>query len=214
MESSKIIQRHYEECLEKHGACAKGMDWPDEKDLEKRFEVMVGAMRGSYRPASLLDLGCGAGLLIDYLKRRGLLDGIIKYKGIDLSPRMIEVARECHPAYRFEIRDILTHPLREKSVDYVIINGLLTEKLTLKQREMESFACRILQGAYDACRVGIAFNVMNSHVDWKRKDLFHWPLDRMTQFLVSNCSRSIVIRMDYGLYEYTVYVYREPTNVN
>ena len=60
---------------------------------------------------------------------------------------------------------------------------------------------------------GLAFNVMSSHVDWEREDLFHLPFDELMPFLHQNLSRHIVIRSDYGLYEYTVYVYREPTDV-
>jgi hypothetical protein len=37
--------------------------------------------------------------------------------------------------------------------------------------------------------------------------LFHLPLDLLSNFLVKNISRNFIIRNDYGLFEYTVYVY-------
>ena len=49
---------------------------------------------------------------------------------------------------------------------------------------------------------------MSKHVDWERDDLFHLPFDDLARWLVASVSRNIVIRADYGLYEYTVYVYR------
>ena len=49
---------------------------------------------------------------------------------------------------------------------------------------------------------------MSSHVDWTRDDLFHWPLDDLMSFLVKDVSRHVVIRSDYGLYEYSVYIYK------
>ena len=57
--------------------------------------------------------------------------------------------------------------------------------------------------------VGIAFNVMSSHVDWERDDLCHLPIETMARFLSRRVTRRFVVRNDYGLYEYTVYAYRE-----
>jgi SAM-dependent methyltransferase len=203
------IIKHYEECLSKHGATAKGMDWPNELDLIKRFEVMLGVVRkNSSRSVSLLDLGCGAGLLVDHLLEKGITNDY-KYHGIDISEKMIATASNRHPKYSFETRDILINPLPPQSVDYIIMNGLLTEKKTLNNEQMEEYAGAVIKTTFDACGKGIAFNVMSYHVDWFREDLFHWPLDSAVDFLIKACSRHLVIRMDYGLYEYTVYVYRE-----
>ena len=57
---------------------------------------------------------------------------------------------------------------------------------------------------------GIAFNVMTKHVDWEREDLFHLPFDLLASFLKSEISRNYIIRNDYGLFEYTVYLFKEP----
>jgi hypothetical protein len=50
---------------------------------------------------------------------------------------------------------------------------------------------------------------MSHHVDWQRDDLFHLPFDTLAAFLRTEVSRHFLFRADYGLYEYTVYVYRE-----
>ncbi len=203
------IVKHYEQCLVQHGPTHEGMDWPNEHDLATRFDVMLDIVRlQGKRPPKLLDIGCGAGLLVDRLKERDLFDPVL-YRGIDLSMKMVEAAKQRHPTACFEVRDILQRPLRARSADYIVMNGVLTEKRSLPQTVMEAYACRMIKAAFDASSEGIAFNVMSSHVDWRRRDLFHWPLDRAVKFLVNECSRHIVIRMDYGLHEYTVYVYRK-----
>lgn len=51
---------------------------------------------------------------------------------------------------------------------------------------------------------------MSWHVDWQRDDLFHLPCDTLLAFLKAEVSRHVVLRADYGLWEYTTYVYREP----
>ena len=68
----------------------------------------------------------------------------------------------------------------------------------------------MLRRVWPRAREGLAFNVMSKHVDWERDDLFHLSTDLLLAFLKSELSRHVVIRHDYGLYEYTVYVYREP----
>jgi len=203
------IMEHYEQRLAEHGATAKGMDWPNEADLRTRFAVMLGLTEKATAPVDLLDLGCGVGLLCDYLRQEGIAPRY-RYQGVDLSAKMVDAARQRHPGEKFEVRDVLEQPLPAQSVDYVVMNGLLTERVGLDQEGMERFAQAMVESAYAACRRGIAFNVMSTHVDWTREDLFHWPFDRVAAFLKEKCTRHVVIRADYGLYEYTVYAYREP----
>ena len=105
---------------------------------------------------------------------------------------------------------MLKNPLPTQSVDYVVMNGVLTEKRELSFEAMEDFAQAMIRTAFAACRKGIAYNVMSAHVDWERADLFHWPFDRASAFLRAEVSRNYAFRADYGLYEYTTYVYREP----
>ncbi len=201
------LVEHYETCFEEHGATAKGVDWPDEGDLAARFEVMTGLFRPAPEGLRLLDLGCGPGLLLDHIAG-GPLATRVDYLGIDLSEKMIQSAKSRHPYQHFEARDLLTDPLPEQSVDYVIMNGVLTEKRELTQAEMVAFAREIIAAAYHSARIGIAFNVMSTHVDWTRDDLFHWGCDEVLSFVTNELSRHAVIRADYGLYEYTTYLYR------
>jgi SAM-dependent methyltransferase len=202
------IITHYESRLAEHGACAKGMDWPNEKDLSTRFDIMLGVINVA-RQASILDLGCGVGLFVDHMEKKGV-SKYFDYMGIDVSAKMIAAAKHRHPDNHFEIRDILNNPLSFCAVDFVIMNGVLTEKRGLRFEQMEDYAKALIKSAYNSCKHGLALNVMSSHVDWQREDLFHWPLDRAVSFLVTECSRNILMRMDYGLYEYTIYLYKTP----
>lgn len=201
-----VLKNHYEETLEKFGPSAKGMDWPSEEGLKRRFEVMLDVTNGRAE-ASLLDIGCGVGLLLSHIKEHGLQQ-VVTYHGSDVSEKMVSVARENLPDGSFETRDILLDPYPNNSFDFVVMNGVLTEKQTMSQTQMCQFAVDMISAAFQACRIGCAFNVMSTHVDWRRSDLFHWDLDQVVAFLVAECSRNIRIRMDYGMYEYTVYVYK------
>jgi SAM-dependent methyltransferase len=207
-----LLQAHYEHCLDSAGPTPQGVDWPDGRDLEARFAVQLSALEvvpAQGEPPLLLDLGCGPGLLLDYLAATGR-GGALRYHGIDLSPAMVAAARARWPGHTFEARDILADPLPEQSVDIVVMNGVLTERQGIPRQRMVEMAEALVAAAFRAARHGIAFNAMSRHVDWKRKDLFHWGFDEVAGFLKRAVTHHIAFRADYGLYEFTCFAWRTP----
>lgn len=202
---------HYERCFAQFGASPRGVDWPNGPDLEARFSTLLSVLDhapSDARPV-LLDVGCGPGLLLDYLQATGRLE-TIDYRGVDLSPIMVQAAQERWPGHDFAVRDIIAHPFEDRSVDVVIMNGVLTEKLSLPQDAMIELAQGLVKAAFDSARVGIAFNVMSAHVDWQRPDLFHWSFDAVATFLKASVSPNFAFRSDYGSYDYATFVWRAP----
>lgn len=200
----RAIVDHYEACLEEHGDTHLGVDWPNAEDAETRHRVMLELVRD--RPASLLDFGCGASHFYEHIEREGVTG--IDYAGLDLSSRFVELSRAKHPGNRYWCADILDDALELPRFDYVVMNGVFTEKLDLPFDEMFSFVRRVVERVWDHTEKGLAFNVMSKHVDWERDDLFHVPFDELASWLIGSVSRNIVMRADYGLFEYTTYVYR------
>lgn len=200
---------HYEQCLAKHGDSHLGVDWPNAADAETRYRVMLDVIKAPHDcHLTLLDFGCGAAHLNEYLRRHARDD--IGYMGVDASARFIELSRRKFPATSFYCVDILTEDAQLPEADYIVMNGVLTEKRGMSFDEMSQYMSRLLPRVFSFARVGLAFNVMSLHVDWQRDDLFHVPFDMLATFLRSNLSRHFTFRADYGLYEYTAYVYREP----
>lgn len=206
-EGWNVLVRHYEECLARHGPTPLGADWPNGADLATRFGVMLDVLDDAGDRPELLDLGCGAGLLLDYLAATGNIDRV-RYHGIDLSSAMTDLATMRWPTHKFSCRNIVAAPLPEQSVDVVIMNGVLTERVSVSFAAMVELAQSLIGEAFRAARVGIAFNVMNAHVDWQRDDLFHWPFDVLAGFLKREISPHYTFRADYGLFEYTCFVRR------
>jgi len=205
-----VLQEHYEQKLHEHGDSHRGVDWPNRPDAQKRYDVMLGLIGDAATPASLLDIGCGLAHLYERIVEKGL-EAQLSYEGLDISPAFIAACRSKHPDVRFHEADILSadsalQPARQ--YDYVVLNGVFTEKLGMSHAEMSGFFQRMLATAFEFAGKGLAFNVMSKHVDWERDDLFHLPFDEMAGYVTKNLTRSFVIRNDYGLYEYTVYLYR------
>jgi SAM-dependent methyltransferase len=204
------LKDHYEGKLRQHGDNHLGVDWPNKADAEKRYDVMLDVIGDKTARGSVLDIGCGLAHLYERMLERRLNDRL-SYEGLDISPEFIGACRSKHPAIKFHESDILQpHPaLRpERQYDYVILNGVFTEKLAMSHDEMSGFFQSMLTTAFAYAGKGLAFNVMSKHVDWERDDLFHLPFDEMAGFVSRHLTRDFVVRNDYGLFEYTVYLYR------
>ena len=203
------LQAHYERCLRQHGASPSGVDWPNAADLEARFATQLTVLSGIAKANELplvLDIGCGPGLFLDWLAATGQADKI-RYHGVDISPVMVEMARVRWPNHFFEVRDIVSSPLPAGSVDVAIMNGVLTERQNILREDMIAMAERLVLAAFRVSRHGVAFNTMSKHVDWERDDLFHWGFDEVASFLTKQISRHVAFRADYGLYEFTAFVW-------
>lgn len=204
------LREHYESRLREHGDSHRGVDWPNKPDAEKRYDVMLDLIGSSATAVSLLDVGCGLAHLYDRIVEKKW-DKRLTYEGLDISPAFIAACRHKHPQIRFHEADILAPDsalLPARQYDYVVLNGVFTEKLMMSHAEMSDFFQRLLATAYEFARKGVAFNVMSKHVDWERNDLFHLPFDEMAGFVSRKLTRHFVIRNDYRLFEYTVYLYR------
>lgn len=198
---------HYEDCLDRHGDTHLGVDWPNAEDARTRYRVMLDVIREpASRPVSLLDFGCGAGHLLDYIRRMGASQ--IDYRGLDASEKFVALCRRKFPQTTFYQSDILQDRSDIEPADYVVLNGVLTERRDLTTSEMQAYMEALLQAVWPLARKGMAFNVMSCQVDWQRDDLFHLPFDATARFVADHLSRHFLFRQDYGLYEYTTYVYR------
>lgn len=207
----KSLARPIEESVATRGLSPAAV-WMDKEDALAKGATRCQAMFRAIPPGipfSLLDIGCGPGFAIPYLEEKFGGD-FAGYLGVDISKSLLEAARAAWPAYQFVERDILSDPLPALTHDHVIINGVVTAKFHIPHEEMERFAERLLAAAWRAARISLSFNVMSTHVDWTRDDLFHWPMDKAATFCVKHLSRHINILADYGLYEYTVQVFRQP----
>jgi SAM-dependent methyltransferase len=208
--SPDIIKDHYNKCFLKHGDNYKGADWPNKEDLIKRYMVMSSVVKSKKKddnPDVILDFGCGTGMFYEFLSKENLN---LKYIGLDINKDLIFFAKEKYKNIDFYNMDILKDKNNfNLNYDYAICNGVFTEKLSLTNDEMFVFLKETITILFNRSNKGIAFNVMSGIVDFKRDDLFHLDINLLFDFLCKNLTRNFIIRNDYGLYEYTVYLYKE-----
>lgn len=197
---TQTLVEHYEQCLAQHGPNAKGMDWgPDERRLQMRFATLCRAMELRRNTnVSVLDVGCGCGLFLEFLRRHYSDD--IHYTGLDASPRMIDAARIRFPNAYWNVGDITnTHGVAH--CDWVVANGVLTERRHTDQDDMIHFAHDVLRGMFAVCNVGIVFNVLTTHVNYQDPMLFYWAPADILQFACSRLSRHVTLYHDLESYD-------------
>lgn len=202
-----------ESFLEKYGDNYLGVGWTKkQEDADTRYRVMLEVIRPeTLDRIRLLDFGCGASHLYEYILKHKLTQ--IEYSGLDLSDRFLELSKTKFPDIPYYQVDLLDDPINLPAFDYIILNGIFNSKCDLSYDEMLSYFQAVVGRVFERARVGIALNVMSKHVDWERDDLFHLPFDVLASFLTKNISRHFVIRSDYGLYEYTAYVYKHASSM-
>jgi SAM-dependent methyltransferase len=203
--------RYAESFLEKYGDNYLGVGWTKKQEYaDARYRVMLELLRTSAGEiVTVLDFGCGASHLYEYIRKHGRRD--IAYAGLDLSSRFLELSRRKFPVITYYELDILEGYGDLPDFDYIIMNGIFNSKCEMTFDEMFTYLKDLVTRVFAKARRGVAFNVMSKQVDWERDDLFHVPMDLLASFLTREVSRHFVLRHDYGLYEYTAYVYRDPT---
>jgi len=210
MQEEKFVSNeflhYYKQCFNKYGATPKGISWPDKLDNEIRYAKMINVVDQLYKITnlSLLDVGCGYGGLLDYMIDNSIN---IKYIGLDLVPESITYAREKHHETQFHIMDALDMDYDE-CFDYVVNNGIFTLKNDVSNIHMDKFVRTLIKKMFKAARVGIAFNMFSTHVNFfSNKNFYKNPLETLA-FCLSELSNNIKIDHSYKLFEYTVYVYK------
>jgi hypothetical protein len=122
---------------------------------------------------------------------------------------LVEAARRRHPGTEFLCGDVLDLP-PDRRWDYVVCNGILTQKLESTLPEMDAFAHDLLKRMYQLCAQGIAFNVMSSKANYFAPNLYYRDPSELMAFCFQNLGRCLRLDHSYPLYEYTIYVSKRP----
>ena len=202
------VADYYSAKLAEHGETPRGVDWNGEESQELRFDQLTQVIP---QPAgfSLNDLGCGYGALFDYLNLNlGCRD--FAYNGSDVSADMIRAALDRHansPNARFSVA---AEP--PEIADYGIASGIFNVRLGRSDAEW----CNYLEATLDVLdrtsRLGFAFNCLTSYSDADKMRDYLYYADPCVLFDLCKrrYSRHVALLHDYGLYEFTILVKKNP----
>jgi len=185
---------------QRYGDSVDALDWNSRHTQETRFRVLmeIGALKGR----SVLDVGCGLADFYAFLRKRGAK---VRYTGVDLSKKLIDLARAKHTGLDLHVADILREDLGQ--YDYVFASGIFY----LKTEEAGLRARYLIRRMFESCRIGTAFNMLNLEYGRAHPFAEHVMAFRPSP-IVRTCRQMtdyIVLRQDYFPNDFTVYLYRE-----
>ncbi|MCA9789035.1 MAG: class I SAM-dependent methyltransferase [Cyanobacteria bacterium HKST-UBA05] len=206
---TEAFRAHHLDLFETHGATPQGLGWRNQETTDLRYEKMLAVIPAplSKQSVTLLDVGCGFGGLYTYAKTHRP-DLNLHYTGIDLCAPMIDHARQllADDSVCLEVSSLFDYQPGE-AFDFVVCNGILTQKLTTTIPAMDAYAQALVSRMFELARVGVAFNCMSSKVDYTEDHLYYrHPLDFLG-FCFNTLSPDVRLDHSYPLYEYTIYVY-------
>jgi SAM-dependent methyltransferase len=199
----QTVGRYYADRLQQFGATARGVDWNSAESQALRFDRLLQLVADAPAEASLLDVGCGYGALLDTLRARGLA---FEYRGVDISAEMIGAA---HARHGSDGRSAFaTDPLAFGPATYAVASGIFNVKLHHAVSEWRDYVTATLESLHGASERGFAFNMLSTYSDpERRRDTLYYadPLE-MFDLCKRRYSPRVALLHDYPLYEFTVVV--------
>jgi SAM-dependent methyltransferase len=200
------IRDLYEGNLAEHGTSSKSVGWRDEASQRLRFERLARVIDPGAGAFTVNDWGCGYGAMFGYLDG-AFGTSMSRYTGYDISAEMLGAAKaRCADARASFVNGTAV----TVDADYTFVSGTFNVKLNASDDQWDEYIKGQLEAMYAKSRRGLAFNLLTSYVDWKTDNLFYADPKDFFDFCKTRLSRAVTLHHDYGLFEWTIAVTREP----
>ncbi len=197
---------YYTTKIVQHGETPQGVDWNGEESQMLRFEQLCKIIDTSNH-FSINDLGCGYGALNDFLVNKC---EEYSYTGIDVSSVMIQAAEQRYKD-KFQARFVLASE-PDQIADYGVASGIFNVRLGRSDDEWRLYLEATLDILDRTSSLGFAFNCLTSYSDMDKMRDYLYYADPCTLFDLCKrrYSRGVALLHDYGLYEFTILVRKQP----
>ncbi len=185
---SKIdkIKKHYQPRIVPGRANFDVLDWAGPDTQQARFAILTEYVDFSDNSSvkTLLDVGCGLGDLVGFLKHHHLK---VNYTGVDILEEMLIRAREAHPAERFVQADIFgdESALAGEVFDVVYCSGALNLNLGNNMEFIKTALPRMLSHAGEFMVV----NFLHSRAPVGDPNYFAYRPEEVVEIIQPLCKR-------------------------
>jgi SAM-dependent methyltransferase len=196
-DEAKRLRDKYDRRLEQFGRSPQALGWTKPKHI-LRYKILLDYWNlcGS-ATQSLLDFGCGFGDLYGFALEQHLN---IEYFGVDLNPKLINVARASYPQANFWTADPLSDGL-DRSYDIIVASGSHNFRLQDNRRYIERTFDLFARHA----KRGFAANFLSERVNTQNQENYYANPEAMLE-LGLRYSRRVQLRHDYMPFEFTIFV--------
>ena len=196
------VAAYYSSRLAQHGATPRGVDWNGQASQDTRHRQFLRLLDGE-AAASVLDLGCGYGDFLRFLRVEGHGGPFVGY---DVAPNMIAEASRLHGEGDGRRWRVGADP--EETADFAVASGIFNVKGDVALEPWESYVRGTVDVLARCGRRGFAFNVLSLSSDPERRvsNLYYADPGATLSYCLRRYGRSVALLQDYGLYEFTVIV--------
>lgn len=207
MNTDRILEsvgRYYAGRLAEHGPGPRGVDWNGEESQRLRHAQFLRLFEAEPE-ASVLDLGCGYGDFLDFVRARAHRGA---YAGWDVAPEMIAAAQAKHGAGPDRSWHVGAVP--DSACDYAIASGVMNVKGEVEPAAWSDYVDGVIETLAASGRRGFGFNLLSlsSDPDKRRPHLYYADPAAMMRRCLDRYGRHVAVLQDYGLWEFTLLVRR------
>lgn len=199
--SKEYLISFYDKNLQLHGDRPEALRWSPEGQ-RARYCLMLEVAQ-SLGGRRVLDYGCGKGDFYGFLRDRGI---DLTYVGMDINPKLIDLARSKYPGCDFRVFDIEEQPLRE-TFDYVFLCGVFNNRVEGVTDTMKNVLLRLFRHTREA----LAVNALSAYTPDKAPELHYVSPEELMAFAMERLTPHVTVRHDRVPNDFTMFLYRNST---
>lgn len=202
-----------------YGHDLKTLAYGSKQTQQRKFDVLISGMKESGMPGMkdrrvrVLDVGCGFGDLYFHMTERGYE---VDYSGVDISERIVELARQAHPELRITGGDLLCDTVFPgEQFDYVVSTGI---NCAVHGRNFE-LERDMLKSMFARCTKSVAMGLQSAMYLQRHpeasSDNRAWFSDpaALCEYALKTVTPWVTLRHDYMPHDFTLFLFREPCYV-
>lgn len=174
---NKFIEQIYTKNLEIYGFTHSGVFWNSKYNQIKRYEELLSYVSKSNKKISIMDVGCGYGVLYEYLKEIKQNQRFY-YCGVDINKKLIKECRIKYPDIDFNQK-----PKQGTKVDYLFFSGTYNLAVTNNMLIWENYILNDLHCYSKFCNKTILLNLQFSDKCKVVNNIYYTTTNRISQLL-------------------------------
>jgi hypothetical protein len=202
------IKSHYQRLLKLHGDSADSAQYSSRDSQFRRFAAL--ARIGNIQEKRVLDFGCGTACLYDYFCQINQIPAY--YHGVDIVEDFFHIGRaKVGSNGDFSSPDQLS----DEGYDFAFVSGVFNNK----RYDNRSFWQQTVKRLYAKSKIGLAFNLMSTYVDYKDPELYYenpcYAFDYVKRFITPYVclNNDYLPKANSIAFEYTIFAYCIPVSL-
>jgi len=198
---NKQVAKLFDTLTEKYGFNIKSLAYGLKKSQLKKFQALIDiGLERERKRITILDVGCGFGDLAEFMKKKNI---DFKYKGIDISSKIVAIANKEKPHLDISELDILEMK-GNNLFDYVLTTGFNCVKTGHNQKMLVQVATKM----FELAKKGVAISSVSTYRTDKNKDTYYASPENFFRYCMKNLTKHVVLKHDYLPHDFTIYLYK------